>query len=179
MTQEQRNLIEQEDRLRSMFAEDRDNPQLNDLHLGLVDIYSNYGRMIYQDLSDDEVKKKNSTKTNYRFEIDKKIQKLIPRVLIKHQNPNLKAGFASIVTESEFRDNWQRFTQGLFQGLNWNNVFAAGGAVLACILKDPQAQQSFQNSDIDLFICEFRLVDLKLTNVFLKMDCRAKMQMRR
>lgn len=35
--------------------------------------------------------------------------------------------------------------------MDWNNVYAAGGAVLACICNPPM-DETFKGSDIDLFI---------------------------
>jgi len=31
-----------------------------------------------------------------------------------------------------FATRWTALTNGLFDGLDWNNLFCAGGAVLAC-----------------------------------------------
>ena len=42
----------------------------------------------------------------------------------------------------------------MFKGMNWSNVFAAGGSVLAC-LSNPSMENSFKGSDIDLFIYGF------------------------
>lgn len=54
-----------------------------------------------------------------------------------------------IVSESEFRSNWDQFTNGILNGLNWSHVFCAGGAVLATLVKN---NEYYQKSDIDLFI---------------------------
>lgn len=39
---------------------------------------------------------------------------------------------------------------GMFEGMDWSNVFCAGGAVLACVV--PPQGGVFQGSDIDLWI---------------------------
>jgi hypothetical protein len=40
----------------------------------------------------------------------------------------------SIVDKSTFFHNWRVFTMGSFLGVNWNNLFVAGGAVLGPLL---------------------------------------------
>eukprot|EP01132_Coremiostelium_polycephalum_P005506 gene5506-6860_t len=50
---------------------------------------------------------------------------------------------------NDFKSKWETFTNGIFSGFKWNNVFAAGGAVLGCTLEKPI---DFEKSDIDLFI---------------------------
>ncbi|CAG8569665.1 18096_t:CDS:10 [Rhizophagus irregularis] len=64
-----------------------------------------------------------------------------------------------------FQKNWNLFTESSLSGLDWSNVFAAGGAVLSCLLPIPQKYGvsprktrdwyhdiSYRDSDIDLFI---------------------------
>ena len=46
---------------------------------------------------------------------------------------------------------WEEFTLGIFNGMDWNHVYAAGGAVLACLC-NPNMDDTFKGSDIDLFI---------------------------
>ncbi len=41
-------------------------------------------------------------------------------------------GSPCFVSAAQFAENWSVFTQNLLRGLDWSNVFAAGGAVLAC-----------------------------------------------
>jgi len=57
--------------------------------------------------------------------------------------------------------NWQRFTLGLFDGVDWSNLFVAGGSVLGCLLPCLRAHaeeaklpgfNGFGSSDIDLFV---------------------------
>lgn len=42
----------------------------------------------------------------------------------------------------------------MFDGMDWSNVFCAGGAVLACVV--PQQGGVFRGSDIDLWIYGFK-----------------------
>jgi hypothetical protein len=55
----------------------------------------------------------------------------------------------AIVGKDEFLKNWKEFTQGCLDGMNWANVFAAGGAVLGCLSAN---QDGYRGSDIDLFV---------------------------
>lgn len=43
------------------------------------------------------------------------------------------------VSAAQFAENWSVFTQNLLRGLDWSNVFAAGGAVLACATTTAEA----------------------------------------
>jgi len=40
----------------------------------------------------------------------------------------------SVCTEEEFQRRWRRFSCGMFEGLDWSNVFIAGGAMLGMLL---------------------------------------------
>ena len=40
----------------------------------------------------------------------------------------------SIVDKSTWQRNWSMLTMGMFVGMNWDNLFVAGGAVLGCML---------------------------------------------
>lgn len=44
---------------------------------------------------------------------------------------------------------WATFTNGIFNGMDWTNVFCAGGAVLANLTAD---NSGYKTSDIDLFL---------------------------
>jgi hypothetical protein len=56
---------------------------------------------------------------------------------------------SSIVARDEFMRGWSEFTGGILNGLDWANVFCAGGAILGNLAKD---RTGFSSSDIDLFI---------------------------
>jgi len=55
----------------------------------------------------------------------------------------------SVLLKEDFLKNWNQFTGGILDGLDWTNVFAAGGAILACLSKE---QEGYKSSDIDLFV---------------------------
>jgi hypothetical protein len=69
-------------------------------------------------------------------------------------------------------ENWSTFTSGQLNGLNWDGIFVAGGAVLGCMMG---MDESFKNSDIDLFLVgidsqqkaneKVKLLKLFLTNL--------------
>ncbi len=78
-----------------------------------------------------------------------------------------------VENKEEFFKNFQIFTNGILEGVDWTNVFMAGGAVLgifsyvfnkkmtACLMSPDTdclydfyfKKSSFASSDIDLFIC--------------------------
>lgn len=57
----------------------------------------------------------------------------------------------AIVPQDQWLIRWNKFTNGILNGMDWSNVFCAGGAILANITRDAE-NISYQNSDIDLFI---------------------------
>lgn len=61
-------------------------------------------------------------------------------------------------SQSSFNANWDAMTDNLLQGLDWNNVFVAGGLVLGTLLT-PQIpnegvhkREEWLSSDLDLYI---------------------------
>ena len=87
-----------------------------------------------------------------------------PAILIPPHPLQLPDGRPAIVPRREFYDNWEIFTNGLLKDLDWTNVVAAGGAVLACLkptrLQDMSPMERmglyqsdiYSGSDIDLFL---------------------------
>ena len=72
----------------------------------------------------------------------------VPKILCDFRQ---KREGPAIVGREEFFERWEAFTLGVFHGMDWSNVYAAGGAVLAC-LANPSMDDTFKGSDIDLFI---------------------------
>ncbi|KAF0979228.1 hypothetical protein FDP41_001571 [Naegleria fowleri] len=113
-------LKEQEDKLRELFAKSRDSPLLDDPYLMLAPLFSKL----------DEIK----LQERYRVDFGKcpKLLDLSDKTKYsRHVSPprlvnNIQA----------FKLNWHRFTQGVLEGLDWKGIFAAGGGVLGCLLKD-------------------------------------------
>eukprot|EP01112_Ceratiomyxa_fruticulosa_P018843 TRINITY_DN6083_c0_g1_i1.p1 TRINITY_DN6083_c0_g1~~TRINITY_DN6083_c0_g1_i1.p1 ORF type:complete len:771 (-),score=149.14 TRINITY_DN6083_c0_g1_i1:48-2360(-) len=75
-------------------------------------------------------------------------------------------GSPSIVNVDQFRLQFNAFTRGLLQNLNWNNVVVMGGAVIGSLLSLPphvqnnydsivtyySEESAFKGSDIDIYI---------------------------
>lgn len=54
---------------------------------------------------------------------------------------------------AEYISTFDRLTDGLLKGLNWANVFVAGGIALAALLCiQPEDVTKYKNSDIDMYI---------------------------
>jgi hypothetical protein len=119
---------EDEDKLRRLFATDRNNAQLSNAHVHLLDVYADNGRsFVHEDGA--------------------------PLPLILTQNCQEKrAGTPALVDRAAFDRNWNELTSGVFNGLNWANVLVAGGAVLACMLPSDGARDPFADTDIDVFL---------------------------
>jgi len=82
----------------------------------LVNVYEHRERFAFRDLSSDE--------------------SAIPRVLTQTYDRHSKvapAGRSSVVSRDEWLTNWNRFTHSQFAGLDWRNVFVAGGSVLSSL----------------------------------------------
>ncbi|GAM21699.1 hypothetical protein SAMD00019534_048740 [Acytostelium subglobosum LB1] len=55
-------------------------------------------------------------------------------------------------SHNDFVAHWNKFSNNMFSGFDWSNVFVAGGAVLKCAMDIPQKFESeWSKSDIDLF----------------------------
>ena len=143
--------LDEESELRKLFATDRQNERISNPYVGLVDVFNapeairtTRARVIQdnKDLSANYVMP--LSKTNRRDE-----------------------GAPSMVTDlDEFKKNWSVFTEGsLSQLIDWNNVVAAGGAVLACLTPLGEAAKiskrsmrkyyhssAYPTSDVDLFL---------------------------
>jgi hypothetical protein len=73
-----------------------------------------------------------------------------------------------------FSSTFTKLTDGLLEGLDWNNVFVAGGVVLASLLcvenakSDTGKAESYKNSDIDIYIYGLSLPDAnkKIEHIF-------------
>lgn len=80
-------------------------------------------------------------------------------------NKRREAGSLAISTKAEFERNWRIFSERILDIVNWDNVFVAGGSILACMLPVPSGasknfktlrkyyhEDVYSGSDIDLFI---------------------------
>eukprot|EP00759_Apiculatamorpha_spiralis_P025663 PhF_6_TR29068/c0_g1_i1/m.42362 len=126
--------IKKEDqRLRQLYATDRENPEVRAPFTGLVEVYSRdiLPTFIYQGLNDEEI--------NY------------PRILGGWTKDS--TGPSIIPSYADFTSRLNRFTQNQLEGMDWSNVFMAGGGVLACMMHEKSGNgEGFKASDIDLFL---------------------------
>lgn len=152
--------LDDETELRTLFATDKTHPRLADTHVGLVDVF-------------DAPVDLRTTRARVVKEGDRHFrEKFIMPV------PDLRRraeGTPSTVTNvREFQANLDAFTGGSLSQLDWKNVVAAGGSVLACLtpLPDDREEQRgvwrsmseiktaltahysgcYPTSDVDLFL---------------------------
>lgn len=127
MTPEQKALIEKENHFRHLFAESPSSSELQDAHLLLENVFMHENEYVYQDETEEE--------------------KRVPKVLTQCRRLGLTG--KAIVSQNEFMSRWTTFTNGILNGLDWTNVFCAGGAILANLIAD---NAGYNSSDIDLFL---------------------------
>ncbi|KAH9949869.1 hypothetical protein B0H21DRAFT_819796 [Amylocystis lapponica] len=143
--------LDDEAELRKLFATDKTNPRLKDIHVGLVDIFD-----APQDI------------WTTRARVPKDEDDLIAKhVMPLSEERRRKDGVPAIVEAlDEFKQNWAIFSEGsLSQLLDWNNVVAAGGSVQACLNPVPEFAKvskralrkhfhtnAYPTSDVDLFL---------------------------
>lgn len=143
--------VEDETELRQYFASDRGNARLADPYVGLVSVF---------DAPEDIRKTRARVIVNDEDRIAKHIMP-VP------DNERRAEGAPCMVADlEEFKKNWAIFTEGsLSQLIDWNNVVAAGGSVLACLTPLADAHKvskrairkyyhsvAYPTSDIDLFL---------------------------
>ncbi|KAJ6520371.1 hypothetical protein C8R45DRAFT_58736 [Mycena sanguinolenta] len=139
--------IEIERELRYLFANEQSHERLADPHVGLVDVFD----------APDAIRT-----THARIVQNNEHSKhcIMPIVLGRRLE-----GPCMIDELADFEKNWNIFTQGSLSKLSdWNNVVAAGGAIMACLQPLPQAindlkryvklryERRYPSADIDLFL---------------------------
>lgn len=143
--------LDEESELRKLFATDRQNQRLSKPYVGLIDVFdapeairTTRSRVVQDD---------KDLSANY----------VMPLSEINRREEGSPSAVADL---DEFKKNWSVFTEGsLSQLLDWNNVVAAGGAVLACLTpldKDAKVSKrtirkyyhssAYPSSDVDLFL---------------------------
>lgn len=122
---------------RSLFVKSRSHPELADPYVTLIDVWEEQDAFITEPLSPEEAKWP---------------------MLFDHTVPQA-SGVQTVVSQPMFKTHWDIFTEGQLAELNWDNVFVAGGCVLAALTPAPEGSKrdyfhnvAYPSSDIDLFI---------------------------
>lgn len=145
--------VDNEAELRHLFAQDRTNPRLKNSYVGLISVY--------------EAPEDAGIRTA-RARVVKDEEDLVANHVFPIPDFKRRKDFDPCVVNSleDFQKNWSIFTEGsLSQLKDWNNVIAAGGSVLGCLLPlDPANKESrrtvrkfyhsaaYPTSDVDLFL---------------------------
>ncbi|KAJ7635860.1 hypothetical protein B0H17DRAFT_1217253 [Mycena rosella] len=137
--------------LRSLFATDKSHERLADAHVGLVDVFD----------APDVIRATHARVVN--DDKDLSACYIMPVPSAARRSEGAPCMISDVV---DFKNNWAVFTEGsLSQLSNWNNIIAAGGAVLACLAPLPEAAKgsrrnmrkhyhnaAYPTSDVDLFL---------------------------
>ncbi|KAH9034021.1 hypothetical protein EDB83DRAFT_2296389 [Lactarius deliciosus] len=143
--------LDDEAELRKLFATDKGNTRLRDIHVGLVDVFAAPSDI------------RTTRARVVKDDADRDAQHImgLPSSLRREE------GFPAMVEILEaFKKNWSIFTENsLSQLADWSNVIAAGGSVQACLMPLPKAatgskramrkhfhEKAFPSSDVDLFL---------------------------
>ncbi len=143
--------LDDETELRRLFATDKTNERLNNPYVGLVNVFD----------------APNTISVTRAREV-KDAEDLTAKYIMPLTEENRRrSGDPCMVPNMEtFKKNWSIFTEGsLSQLLDWNNVVAAGGSVLACLTPLPESatvykratrkfyhSNAYPTSDVDLFL---------------------------
>lgn len=148
----------QEDLLRKLFATDRDNPLLNDPYINLLPLFDVPKRELEPDPDTQKIPRL------FDFEDQYQLQSMDTLKIWRIQKPIICESF------EQFEENWKYFTYGLFEEMDWSNVFVAGGSVLACVLQPQERGWSdlwsddlssdSSDSDNDIELQENTFVDM-------------------
>ncbi|PRP81694.1 hypothetical protein PROFUN_01201 [Planoprotostelium fungivorum] len=136
LTRDQREMIEVENSMRRLFVSDRQNHKLDDLFLDLIDVYQHPSEFRRSPLNLEE--RKCVLLFRHFMRDDRAI------------SHNSSANVPSIVTLDVFQERMKALTGDTFRGLDWKNVFLAGGSVLGALSSDTMSMDP--GSDIDLFV---------------------------
>lgn len=141
-----------ENRLRTLYAQDKSNPLLDDPMVGIIDLFAAPAQL----------------RTIHSRRIDPSNSEDISKhhVLALSKSVRRKDGEAATISNFvSFQRNWDIFTEFIIDpSFDWDNVIVAGGSVAACILPLPTTivgdipmtrrfhQKTSPTSDIDFFV---------------------------
>lgn len=117
--------LEDESALRKLFATNRDDVRLQDIHVGLVDVFG----------PETDVIRTVRERAVNDAERDRE------HVMLLDDAKRRKDGQPAMVHDlEEFKKSWNIFSEGsLSQLTDWNNIVVAGGSALACLLPLPES----------------------------------------
>ncbi|PRP86651.1 ankyrin repeat-containing protein [Planoprotostelium fungivorum] len=128
-TEDQREMLETEDRLRSLFVTDRNSDVLNDMYVGLMDAHTI--SIDHSPLDDAEM--------------------CLARLLHMYKKDKPASEGSAIVDHETFVSEWKKASYDLLEDLPKGNIFVAGGSILG-ILTGQISTPDYAESDIDIFI---------------------------
>lgn len=142
---------EYESRLRTIFAQDRDDPRLNDPCINVVPLFNDKTARITT-RARDLASESHEEKERYIMALPEDKRR-------PHGSP------ATVSSLKEFRKNFGIFSENSLADLDWSNVVAAGSSVVNCLLPVPAEFTSSKRklreyyhekfcpaSDVDLFL---------------------------
>ncbi|KAJ3412533.1 Protein mono-ADP-ribosyltransferase parp4 [Chytridiales sp. JEL 0842] len=144
---------EKETEYRKMFVQDRENQVLDNDLLFLEPLYTTSGSTAGQ-ITKTELAETETSSLEFLF--NENLTKI----------PNGQELVAP--TLQTFKQNWDAFTCGMFKYVDFSNVFVAGGAVLSCLQPTKVGEESFFNSDVDVFLYGLELgqVEGKVVEIY-------------
>ncbi|KAI0478003.1 ankyrin repeat protein [Xylaria cf. heliscus] len=140
-----------EARLREMYAQDRNNPALDDPHLNVLPLFT-------KDTPAIQTRARN---------LDDETQEQQEKYIMPLPDDKRRPSGSPAVVESlkEFRYNFNVFSESSLSDMDWDNVVAAGSSVVNCLLpvppeykKSKRALRQYYHekfcpaSDVDLFL---------------------------
>ncbi|KCV69365.1 hypothetical protein H696_03796 [Fonticula alba] len=130
-------LIDRENHCRMLFAQERDHAHLQDPHLMLIPLFGQpAGSMVARDAGEEAALSPDGLPL-YRLMFAETAETRRFR----------KAPGDPVITGSldAFHRNWELFTENSLRYVKWDNVVAAGGSVLACLMPvfDPDTPSTF------------------------------------
>jgi len=140
--------------LRTVFAQDRTNPALNDPHLNVLPLFTENTKLITtraRDLA-------NETE-------EEKSRYIMPLPADKRRPDGSPAVVSSI---KEFQKNFSIFSESSLADMNWDNVVAAGSSVVNCIIPVPEEFNSTKRKLREYYhekFCPASDVDLVSTRI--------------
>lgn len=137
--------------LRGVFAQDRQNPALDDPHINVVPLFTDDTSLI------------TTRARDLTAESEEEKSKYVMALPDEKRRPN--GSPATVDSIGEFQKNFAVFSESSLSELDWSNVVAAGSSVVNCLLPVPAEfnvnkrklreyyhQKFCPASDVDLFL---------------------------